>query len=448
MKSPLISNTDSLKTLTSSVDRLIAAFKGEPEKPQESAYPVVEVRLDGVTAPTTTPTAATMPTRVAGNIERARASQLAGVQGLVGTRARIASQVPDIDKTALNLAQGQTLALLEGYAQGLSQLNNQLATASEEQKPAIQANITTYKEAISGVTESIIDNATRLKEAGKSFSEAIFSGFSSGLKDLLSGKADENKSVWTTFRDNLLNNFTNTIIGSFVDGMMAPIKQALGDSVKNLGSGVFGTGQKTGTSLIPTGKAEGGEEGPFSGILASFKSGFETLKTSFEGIDFGKIFGDIGASLTSAASSLMGSIGKIDFGSIFGAVKGFFGFADGGYVSGAGTSRSDSIPAMLSNGEYVINAAATKQFRPLLASINSGSFGAFANGGLVSTGMLTTPSMTAIQPVANANGSGNQQIINLTITGDISRQTKGEIYKMLPSIAEGVNSHNREKGYR
>jgi len=58
-------------------------------------------------------------------------------------------------------------------------------------------------------------------------------------------------------------------------------------------------------------------------------------------------------------------------------------FATGGYVSGDGNGTSDSIPAMLSNGEFVINAAATSRFGPLLEQINSGSFGAFATGGAV-----------------------------------------------------------------
>lgn len=46
-------------------------------------------------------------------------------------------------------------------------------------------------------------------------------------------------------------------------------------------------------------------------------------------------------------------------------------FAFGGYVAGAGTARSDSIPAMISNGEYVVNARATAQNRTLLDAINS-----------------------------------------------------------------------------
>lgn len=45
--------------------------------------------------------------------------------------------------------------------------------------------------------------------------------------------------------------------------------------------------------------------------------------------------------------------------------------ARGGYVSGAGTSTSDSIPAMLSNGEFVINARATSMFPELLETINN-----------------------------------------------------------------------------
>lgn len=46
------------------------------------------------------------------------------------------------------------------------------------------------------------------------------------------------------------------------------------------------------------------------------------------------------------------------------------GRASGGYVYGKGTSTSDSIPALLSNGEFVVNAASTASFGPLLETIN------------------------------------------------------------------------------
>lgn len=46
-------------------------------------------------------------------------------------------------------------------------------------------------------------------------------------------------------------------------------------------------------------------------------------------------------------------------------------FAQGGKVNGPGTGTSDSIPAMLSNGEFVMTAAATKMFEPLLMTMNN-----------------------------------------------------------------------------
>lgn len=46
------------------------------------------------------------------------------------------------------------------------------------------------------------------------------------------------------------------------------------------------------------------------------------------------------------------------------------GFAVGGYVQGAGTGTSDSIPARLSNGESVMTAKATSMFSPILSAFN------------------------------------------------------------------------------
>lgn len=61
-----------------------------------------------------------------------------------------------------------------------------------------------------------------------------------------------------------------------------------------------------------------------------------------------------------------------------------FGFATGGYIAGPGTGTSDSIPAFLSNGEYVLAADAVQNVGlPLLDAMNSGRAGHFATGGLV-----------------------------------------------------------------
>jgi hypothetical protein len=61
-------------------------------------------------------------------------------------------------------------------------------------------------------------------------------------------------------------------------------------------------------------------------------------------------------------------------------------------VFGAGTGTSDSIPAMLSNGEFVINANATAKNRSLLEAINSGKSAA-AVGSSVSITVNPSPGM-------------------------------------------------------
>ncbi|MDD2230788.1 MAG: hypothetical protein PHY48_15485 [Candidatus Cloacimonetes bacterium] len=67
-------------------------------------------------------------------------------------------------------------------------------------------------------------------------------------------------------------------------------------------------------------------------------------------------------------------------------------FAFGGLVKGPGGPKDDKIPAMLSNGEYVVNAAATKKYHPILDAINFGKSmsvqpkSTYADGGLVAAG--------------------------------------------------------------
>jgi len=60
------------------------------------------------------------------------------------------------------------------------------------------------------------------------------------------------------------------------------------------------------------------------------------------------------------------------------------GYASGGSVYGAGTGTSDSIPAMLSNGEYVVRESVAKNNRGLLNYLNkTGKIPGFNSGGSV-----------------------------------------------------------------
>lgn len=91
-----------------------------------------------------------------------------------------------------------------------------------------------------------------------------------------------------------------------------------------------------------------------------------------------------GKLLDLALDDLFGSSGSSGwFSSIFKKDGGPIKLAGGGGVRGPGGPRADKVPAMLSNGEFVVNAAATQKNRGLLEAINSGKSLMLANGGIV-----------------------------------------------------------------
>lgn len=98
------------------------------------------------------------------------------------------------------------------------------------------------------------------------------------------------------------------------------------------------------------------------------------------------------------------------------------GLATGGSVAGPGTGTSDSIPAMLSNGEYVLNAQAVDRLGvPFLNGLNTGRFKGFASGGLVGSGGVAgykaERSSTGGQ-VQNVNLSMNVSAMDAASFGD------------------------------
>lgn len=88
------------------------------------------------------------------------------------------------------------------------------------------------------------------------------------------------------------------------------------------------------------------------------------------------------------------------------------GFATGGYITGAGTGTSDSIPARLSAGEYVMPAQQTRQYRNELAAMRAGTYSGGQGG---SNGMTVQ--------VANY---GNDQVTTQQIDEDRVRLIIGQ----------------------
>ena len=86
--------------------------------------------------------------------------------------------------------------------------------------------------------------------------------------------------------------------------------------------------------------------------------------------------------------------------------------ADGGPVSGPGGAKDDKIPAMLSNGEFVVRAdSVNSQTKPFLNMINAGTFNPKFNS---PTSRVSTPS--GLAESAGAGASTNNVEYNLTVT--------------------------------
>ena len=130
-------------------------------------------------------------------------------------------------------------------------------------------------------------------------------------------------------------------------------------------------------------------------------------------------------------------------------------FATGGYISGPGGPKSDVIPAMLSNGEYVINAAAVQKYGVgAMNAINSGAMpmamGGFAKaryggGGMVSSmsvkrpvaryadgGLVSpsynTPQLMGAPQMGGGNGLSESNITYNTITINANSADAAEVY--------------------
>ena len=122
-------------------------------------------------------------------------------------------------------------------------------------------------------------------------------------------------------------------------------------------------------------------------------------------------------------------------------LKKVFKKASGGYISGPGTPTSDSIPAMLSNGEYVINAKSVQAAGlPMLDSINR-----MAAGGLVSYNVptMSTGGRVRFSEGGLASSSSSLYNINVQLNGtnltadDVAASIHREM--RLREMAAGVN---------
>nr|WP_255711154.1 tape measure protein [Pelosinus baikalensis] len=157
--------------------------------------------------------------------------------------------------------------------------------------------------------------------------------------------------------------------------------------------------------------------------ISSFNSGMQSVfKDMISGVDGAKsawvgfrdtvidIIADIYAKQMSAnlTSSLMSWLPGISTPS-FELPGVSVSAATGGAIYGPGTGTSDSIMAMLSNGEYVIKASSVKQFGTgFFDTLNNGRMPAFATGGLVTGAPLSSVGNSYSSASTGQSNGGNE----------------------------------------
>jgi hypothetical protein len=269
---------------------------------------------------------------------------------------------------------------------------NQNTVATQRQSQAVREGteeLSRYEQGLRALEFPTSEDGIqeRIQQDGLDGARAISGSIKNGLKALLKGESSPGE-FFAGVLDTLTGNIIDTFVDSFTDGIFENLNA--GEGLADLFSGIS----------------------DWAGSL-------------FEGI----------------AGAIGGSAGGGGGFDILGATLSVFSgleAADGGYISGPGTSRSDSIPARLSNGEYVVNAASTRKFRPMLEAINEGRSIAMSEGGLVDDSVTR-----GLRPEPSEGQGGN---VVVQITGDVSRQTRKEVLRMGPELAAIVNNQNRQKG--
>jgi lambda family phage tail tape measure protein len=189
-------------------------------------------------------------------------------------------------------------------------------------------------------------------------------------------------------------------------------------------------GLKTAADDVAT-RINGDVENAFATMFEQIGSGAKSAKDAFADFARSVISAINRIAAQKIAEELFGGLSKGGGGGLGGLISGLFqwaGFASGGYVTGPGTSTSDSIPARLSAGEYVLRAEAVRRVGvDFLHALNGGLFGprwsgprlAFADGGLV-------PEVAQAQAAAPSQAVRIVNVIDPGMAADYLNSAAGE----------------------
>jgi TP901 family phage tail tape measure protein len=342
----------------------------------------------------------------------------------------------------LALARGQ----MSGFELGVEDLDQEILDFEDtlgRQIPGLFSNNLgqALTEAVSGAKDldDALSDAGRnflgfirdafLQQAASQFTSGLFGGGGDGQKTsgLLSGAVDGVKGFFGGGKASGATGATGAAGGAEaksggVGGILSGIfgggggGGVLGSTpsnpmfVKEVGNMKLGLGQE-GADKAAGGVAEqltgegSGSEGIFSRLKSTLMESFGGLKNIFGNLfgglkdSFGTMFKGLTSNLGSLFSGLGGGGGGGGMGGLFTTVLGAFGFATGGpvgFANGGSVGSTDTVPAMLTPGEFVVKKSSVDKYgTDFLSNLNRGMLPmqGFQNGGTVS-------------PVSSESGTG------------------------------------------
>ena len=375
----------------------------------------------------------------------------------------------------------------EGLRKGLGSLQNEIAFFGDELGENIPKQFsdnlgTAMKDAISGAAtleEALLGAASNfagtladafIDQAAKQATASIMGGFEDGsglfgsIGDFFKGNestAASSTASSTPMVDSVIKNGIGPFqpgavsfskpttaggaaaqeekrgIGGFISGLFGGGKKAAAPGttatnplfVQDVGSIVGGAGGDQAESIKSAVKeglgGEGeGQKGFFSGLKDKVGDLFGGLKTGL-----GDIFGGFkqglsglfsgapGGGVGGLFSSVLGGFSS-GFGTFGSTLGGFFGFANGGPVG-----STDTVPAMLTPGEFVVKKSAVDKYGTnFLSSLNNGvlPMQGFQNGGAI------TPVSSEIGNSVSSSSITNNSEFSFSIEGGSASQTDGE----------------------
>jgi len=301
---------------------------------------------------------------------------------------------------------------------------------------------TSFKTFFQSVSDTIIgDMSTRMSETfTKGISSRMASMTSTGGMGAMESLKSGASWVGSQFGEGGMLSGVGSAFGE--GGMLSGVGAAFGEGgmLSGIGS-LFGGGDAEGGFMSAIGSLFGGgagaegngksaktpwfvqmvstEQDPataLGGLLDNQTSDMENIWTNVETMfgdvtkDMGSTFGDLGGSLMSMLSGSGGGGGMAGWAGLAAQVIG--AFDTGGVVPGA---RGAAQLAVVHSGETILPTHKR--------SIDEFGLPTVASG-------------------------GSSTVVNLSVTGDISRQTRSAIFEMLPQITSGVNQNNKQANYR